>query len=515
MTAPGEPTLHQRYFDLVEAIERELGVARWRSGDIDLWPMARQDLFLDMFRLDSGETAPPPPPFLLRAGSGLATPLTNLWKSRRDLSHWLPRPRRADAILLGDGVSLDRIDGAWHDRYGEPVADALERQGRTIFRMQPGNLTRLPWARPTFAANTLAARAALAGTLARDPPLDLPDHAALLRRLDAAGVAAPSLTHARLARRARMTAAQAVACEKVLRAVRPKLAFVVTYYAGLGHAFALACRRRGILCTDLQHCPQDGTHRAYRWHSLPPQGYSTLPGLFWTWTEADAAHIAGWADPLPRPWHRAVHGGHTQIAAFRDADRQWDAALEALDGGPYEREILVALQPIGGQRARWEALAAQIAAALPGWRWWIRRHPASTAAQDAEYACLLSLPCANVVVEPASQLPLPVLMRRMSVLVSLASGAAGEAAHFGVPALFLRPEALGPFAGLIARGQAALVEIDALAAEIARLPAGPLRPPASRKPAIEDTLREVDRMAEDYARLCRQGSLNDLRSAEP
>src|SRR5262249_7260301 len=161
------------------------------------------------------------------------------WKSRGDLAHWLPRPRRAHAIVLGDGVSLDRIDGTWHDRYGEPIAAALERQGKPCLLMQPGNLSRLPWARPTFAANTVAAPAALAGTLARDPQLDLPDHAEVLDRLAEAGIAAPSLTRARLARRARMASAQAVAFERVLRIVAPKFAFVVTYYAGLGHAFAL------------------------------------------------------------------------------------------------------------------------------------------------------------------------------------------------------------------------------------------------------------------------------------
>ncbi|HEU4962027.1 MAG TPA: hypothetical protein VFT56_16685 [Sphingomonas sp.] len=497
-------TLHDSYWQAVEAIERDCRVTEWRTGDLDLWPLARQDLFLDLFRGRGGDTAPPPPPFAVRAASSLGTPLTNLWKSRHDLAHWLPRPRRADAVLLGDGVSLDRIGGAWRDRYGEPIVAALERRGRSCLMMQPGTLSRLPWARPTFAVNTVAARAALAAALAPGPAPHLPDHRSALDTLARAGIAAPSLSVARLARRARVAAAQAAAFDRILDRVRPTLAFVVTHYAGLGHAFALACRRRGVLCIDVQHCPQDEAHRGYRWPTLPAAGYTTLPGLFWTWSAAEAARIDGWAGTLDRPWHRAIHGGHSQIAGYNDApDRTaWDAAFDAAAGAtPASREILVALQPIGGRLADWQALAAAIASAPPDWRWWIRRHPAAAAAQDGDHACLLALRGAAIVIEPAARLPLPVLMRRMSALVSLASGTAGEAAAFGVPAFFLSDEARGPFAGLIASGAAAVVDAASLIDAITRLPAASLRTPV-RPPPLDGTLDAIERIAADYAGLC-------------
>jgi hypothetical protein len=498
----GLPTLHQRYFALVETLERTTRVTEWRSGDADLWPLARQDLFLDMFRREIGDTAPPPPSLPFRAAAVLAAPVTNLWKSRHDLAHWLPRAHRADAVMLGDGISLDRIDGAWRDRYGEPVLAALERQGRRVLAMQPGNLTRLPWVRSTLAANGFAGRAALAAALARDPQPHLPDHAAILERTVQAGVAAPSLDLGRLARRARTIAAQAAALDRILIAVRPKLVFTATYYAGLGHALALACRRRGILSVDLQHCPQEGAHRAYSWWSLPAAGYTTLPGLFWTWTARDAAHIDGWASTPDRQWHRAIHGGHTQIAAFAAEDMRWQAAFDAIGNSTnVDREILVALQPIGGQEHRWHALAEAIEAAPPSWRWWIRRHPSSTPAQDAAYGRLLALRGDNVVFDAASAFPLPMLVRRMDALVSLASGAAGEAAAFGVPAFFLSPEAKGPFGALIARGGATLTETRVLAEAIDRLPRRGVRI-APAMPPITETLARIDRIAADYAALC-------------
>jgi len=498
---------HQRYRALVDTIERDCRVAEWRAGDVDLWPMVSQDLFLDIFRQAGGDTAARPPGFMVRAASGLATPAINLWKSRRDLSHWVPRPHRADAVLLGDGVSLDLVDGAWRDRFGEPVVAALERQGRTCFVMQSGNLTRLPWARPTFSANQVAARGAAIAALTKGRAPDLPDHGAVVQLLEQAGVHAPSLAPERLARRARVVAAQSAVFERILRRVRPTVAFVVTYYAGLGHAFVLACRRRGILCADLQHCPHDGTHRAYRWSTLPQHGYSTLPGLFWTWNEDDAADIRRWVGASSHSWHRVIAGGHTQVAELGKGtgERLWLGAVRAEGRKDYDREILVALQPIGGRRHIWAALADTIQSAPPTWRWWIRRHPASTEAQDGDYARLLSLRRPNLVVGAHCQMPLPALLSHMDAVVSLASGAAGEAAMFGVPAFFLDDEARDTFPRLIAEGDAVIVPVGALQAAIARLP---VRSSAAWPdgPSIEDTLRQIDRLSRDYRRLCSEAA---------
>ncbi len=233
-------SIQQRHLDLVDEIEARFDVAGWRSGDVDLWPLARMDLFLDMFRADGGDTARPRPHPVARIAGSLATPLTNAWKSRRDLDHWRPWPRPADAILLGDGVSLDRISGAWRDRHSEPVMAALERQGRTTFVMQPGALDRLPWGRPTYAANTIAVHGALAASMGPKRPVDLPDHAAVLEVFAQEGVQASCLDLTRLVRRAGAIAAAASRFQRVLRAVRPRLAFAVTSYTGLGQAFALA-----------------------------------------------------------------------------------------------------------------------------------------------------------------------------------------------------------------------------------------------------------------------------------
>jgi hypothetical protein len=418
----------------------------------------------------------------------------------------LVRPRPAGAVFLGDGVSLDRIDGRWEDRYGEPVMAALEAAGVGTFVMQAGDMRRTPWRRPTFAANIIeAAGHALAPFLRA--PVVLPGEVALARFLRARDISAPSLSPGRLARRAATLRATARVFERILRKVRPRLAFVVTWYAGLAPAFLLACRRQGILSVDLQHCPQGGRHKAYRWGAVPERGYGMLPAVFWNWGEADSAVIDSWSTG---PWHRSLHGGHPRLGPFlADADprtRQWDDLFRRMRGDLHcEREILVALQTIGRQGNILDALAERIASSPPNWRWWIRRHPAARRRDDALYARLLELRGPNIRIEEASALPLPALLRHMSVTVSIASGVAAEAAFFGVPAIFLSDDARGLFGYLVESGHARILEdLAALPGAITALAPTSSRAQTPRPPELRPVLSRLNEMADEYARLRRR-----------
>jgi hypothetical protein len=386
---------------------------------------------------------------------------------------------------------------------------ALEKRGLNTFLMQFSDFAHLPWWRPTYPASIAGSRGALSALKSR-LRADLPGHDDVLQFLAGEAILSPSLTAAKLTRRARLVAATALQFQKILRVVKPKLAFVVTYYAGLGPAFLLACRREGVLSIDLQNCPQAGAHKAYHWEDVPSGGYSTLPAVFWNWTERDATDIRRWTDALKTPWHRSIHGGHTQLASFlNDADPttiEWDRKFAEFGARSFEREILVALQPVGGFRSEWEALARQIAASPASWRWWIRRHPASTSQQDVEYPQLVQLRGPNIVVDESLSLPLPTLLRHVDVVVSRFSGAATEGAAFGVPALFLSEEARGQFSDLIDSGVAAVTSSGALNASISKLSDRPTRPKLVEQPRLNEILLKLERISDEYAALSTKGS---------
>jgi hypothetical protein len=500
-----EATFQQRYLSLVSEIEKRFRVAQWKSGDLDIWPIARMDLFLDMHWNHTGQEPTPRASILKRLwifSSLLTLPVSNAWKSRHDLKHRIIRPHAAYAILLGDGVSLDLVNGAWQDRFGEPIIAELERSGLETFVMQPGDLSRLPWRRPTFAANLVDVGSGIASRLWRVAP-DLPDLDGVISYLREQNIAAPSLERVALSRRAARVSIAAGLFSSILKIVRPRIAFVVTYYAGLGPAFLLACRRCKILSVDLQHCPQEGAHKAYGWSNVPAKGYNTLPAVFWSWNLYDADYVGRWTKTLAAPWHRSIHGGNTQVAALC-AQPTPPQIVDKI----FTREILVALQPIAGQIDIWNALATVIESAPRHWRWWIRRHPSSRTYQDSAFGRLLTLRGDNIVIDAASTLPLPVLLPRMTVLVSLMSGAAGEAAMFGVPAVFLSDEAAGTFGSLIERACARVVDVAQLAMVIEALHGQAPKPSHLEQPALPEVLHLLDGIADDY-----QGLIAPYRAA--
>jgi hypothetical protein len=181
---------------------------------------------------------------------------------------------------------------------------------------------------------------------------------------------------------------------------------------------------------------------------------------------------------------------------------RWDAALSESAGAEhFEREILVALQPIGAFRGSWDALSQQIQSAPAHWRWWIRRHPAASISQESEYLSLTGLQARNVMVHESSQVPLPVLLKRMSVVVSQFSGAAVEAAYLGIPAIFLSEEACGQFSRLIEQGLATIVPVEKLIEALAGLPPERSASRVPEQPALDASLMELQQFGREYAQL--------------
>lgn len=509
---------HRRFLALVDEVERAFPVAEWHVGDVPVWPLARATLYTDLYQLGIGKpeythTHAAPRGGLVtrigRAAADAATPLTNIWRHRSDLRHLVLAPHRADALFVGDGVSLDCVNGAWQDRFCDPLIERLHADGASTLLMQRGDGQRLPWSRPTFAANTIVHRGRLLAGLRRSAPrqVSLPDHEGVVRFLAQNGAPILGLNATALRDKAVAVSATASAFEQVLKIVRPSLCFVVGYFWGMGHALALACRRRGILSIELQREGRSAQHEAYIWSTVPEQGYAILPAVFWTWTDADAAAIDAWTKKLKQPWHRGILGGQPQLASWFDDDHPVTRATDAMinevrASAPAEREILVALQAVDGYEAEWNALAAFIETGASHWRWWLRRHPSTVHLGDRGMGRLPSLRRPNVVIDLPSSVPLPALLRHMDAVVSATSGAAVEASMFGVKPFFISPEAREFHPHLIETGQAEIVtDMNTLAHRLRSIPSG--RGTGARQPDLSGTLSQLTAMAHEYRELCK------------
>ena len=510
---------HRQFLTLVDEIERTFPVADWRVGDVPVWPLARTVLYSNLCedmlgeggaeghaaRQRLGRSAR-----IARAAAYAVTPLINIWRSRIGLRHVVLLPHRAHALFLGDGTSLDRVGGLWRDRFCDPLIDQLHARGASSLLMQRGDFPHVPSSRPAFAANTIIHWGQLfAGPLRMSPRLEtsFADHDGVLRFLEQRGAPTLGLSAAALRERAAAVSVTASAFERLLGIVRPTLCFMVGYFWGMGHALALACRRRGILSVELQREGRSGRHEAYIWSAVPEEGYEILPAVFWTWTQGDADAIRAWTKTPKRPWHRSIHGGHPQIAAWLDGN---DAAVRAADAtinairtnAPAEREILVALQILGGHEDLWNALASLIEAGPSHWRWWIRRHPSTLQLGDQGLGRLPAVSRPNVLIDLPSSLPLPSVLRHMDALVTATSGAAVEASMFGLRSFFLSAVARDLHPHLLETGGAEIVtDMKTLEDRLRSVPRG--AGTGVVQPNLSETLSQLTAIAEEYRELCK------------
>src|SRR3954471_18337183 len=95
-------TFHGRYLALVAELERRFPVARWKCGDVDVWPQARAAMYLDMYwrhvRVAPARTSALP----LRVAGALAMRSRNYCRARGHRAQLLTRAHRAEALFLGD-----------------------------------------------------------------------------------------------------------------------------------------------------------------------------------------------------------------------------------------------------------------------------------------------------------------------------------------------------------------------------------------------------------------------------
>jgi hypothetical protein len=141
--------------------------------------------------------------------------------------------------------------------------------------------------------------------------------------------------------------------------------------------------------------------------------------------------------------------------------------------------------------------------APPTWRWWLRHRDATLSGRQ-HLGRLSAVRRPNVLIEEASSFPLPALLRHMDVLVSIRSGAAVEAAMFGLKPIFLSEAARDIFPNLFEGGDADVVDdMAALEARLHEVPRG--RKTRIAQPRLPEVLSRLESIAAEYSELCARG----------
>jgi len=262
----------------------------------------------------------------------------------------------------------------------------------------------------------------------------LPGHAQVMETFAQLGFGANSLSMNQILSDASRLRAVADHFRRELTRTQPRLAFVVSYYGLEGFAFVLACHEAGVPVVELQHGVQGANHPAYAaWHVARGQRHPLLPDYFWVWSEWEERVIGAWASGTG---HRAIVGGNPWLAVWTESS-DWLGVAEASKEVVALRAragtrpvILVTLQFGLSPAIQLEPLARLLRSAKGRFEFWIRLHPLMNAERDMVRNALRE--AGPFVLEEATDLPLPLLLRHADLHLTHSSSSVIEAAQFGV-----------------------------------------------------------------------------------
>ncbi|CAG1001349.1 hypothetical protein BURK2_03046 [Burkholderiales bacterium] len=482
--------------DVINDLERRFPVQRWRAGDIDLWPVYRVRVYMNVTQalLSSQPTTPS---YMVRRARIARRMLRALWRPRLDA--WRDRGMQADltaragAVCLSDGISFTLLDTKWYDRVMDPVIHALGERGIQTLKLTPNVETLVPRAVPSrFIQPDIDRELLLA---ARDPiKPDLPsfDEFRAAAREHFGEHVQPGEW---LDMQAKRLNSLANWFGTILASTLPRMALVNNYYSIEGFAFVQAAHRAGVPSADLQHGLQGPLHGAYgRWSDVPAEGYSTLPDEFWVWTDEEAQAIDSWRGSRQRHIPR-ITGNLWRERWFDDGDplvSHYLLRAREARGPDGTIQALVSLS-WGLADEETDKLIRAAKRCGPSVSWWWRLHPVEAKNWKLFAARLESEGLDPKTVQAATELPLYAIVRSADVTLAHSSTVMQEAAVFGVPSVITSDYGVELHANLLESGMALLATTDdAIARAVSELGRRPRRV-AGGEPRPNGLSQAVDR----------------------
>lgn len=236
----------------------------------------------------------------------------------------------------------------------------------------------------------------------------------------------------------------------LFRILKPKVAFVITYYSPIGWGLSAACRSADIKVVDVQHGGQGPYHAAYGMYSVVPpgvRGNHVIPSHYWVWSEDERDAILSWSNGVTQP----IVGGNVWLEkTVREVRDRNSVDLNSKER--YEASILVTLQP-NRPLPDWFRIVLEN---RPEWRFVIRLHPSMHGSLTRTLHAYSRFH--NVEIDSGAA-HITTALRKTDVHATIHSTTVLEAAKIGVPSIVIGkdPGAI-VFSDLIRQGKVIVVE---------------------------------------------------------
>ena len=433
--------------DILNEVEGRFPVSEWVINGIHIWPLVRLELATDLTNasmyptlyhsVKSVSKARRLTTLFLREASGL---LRFCYACLKDFSK-NATPRRAEVVFLSDGISFSYLIDSWYEKWCDPLISKLSEDNIPVFLITPSHHYFIPrrtssmFIQPSL--DRVRAKALLFSNRGSGEE-GLDSFEEFIDFVDSRDLAI-SLPHFRKIKNEFILVEKyAKFFEQVLTEIKPRSAFLVSYYNIAGMAFNLACRKMGVISVDIQHGLQGDLHWAYgRWNNVPEAGYELLPRFFWVWGDFEAEAIRRWSSKLS-PWHQPIVGGNLFLDLWRSSESEIVKYYDNKIGTAKRNKnhLIHVLYTVGyEENEKLATIFNTMRQTESLCYWWLRVHPGKLKEREVFKKLVLENRIVNKEIDLATDLPLYALLRQMDLHFTFYSSSVLEAKDLGVPSV--------------------------------------------------------------------------------
>jgi len=454
--------IQNKIFDFLEKVEKEVPVSSWEFNNEKIWPLLRSTLAYDLVLVEDfneqDNQVKKYKPIVNKTWIILKTSIAFFKNFLKDFSKNDFNDGKTDVLyLINSSTRFFKIENKWYNPYADTFYPIVEKAGQhqRIVELTSDYQFKIPRFRSSrliqFRFFLLQFKALMQ---AKKNPVDFslftgmdtlestlkhyfPEYKGASRNL--------------LSLRLHIYKQYKGYYLQKLKKWKPQVVICHGFYSPDVFSVISASHDLKIKTIEIQHGVQGNYHIAYsRWLSIPKEGYSLFPDVFWTWSDAEKLNIELWANATKK--HRVVAGGNPCMFILDKDGNDYSSKISQeiesfLTTNPAEKNIVFTLQAFFNL----PDFLIQVVKTNPQWNWWFRVHPQYLETKSALKEVFKEMD--HVIIEQAMNYPLKELLHFMDLHITEFSSSVIEAYSMGVSSIVISDRGVNLYSELINEGK--------------------------------------------------------------
>ncbi len=431
----------RQIMNFINQMEEKYPVDRWVIDGIDIWPIIRFQIYFILYekhtfeqkileKKSSKKVSKKIKIFVLLILSYFKSLVYPLFKPK----DFLIFPVKSEAVVFDD-ASYIMFEGKYYNRFVDPIVEDLHKRNKIVFSISLHENYNTPRYSPVKCIKPYLRIKILMCSFKKSKlkNISLNEYEHFYSYISSLDDSLKILSEKKIINYAFSIKIIKNYVIKILKKIKPKAVFQVSYYSVYGMAISFAANYLNIPCVEIQHGTQNDFHVGYGlWKRVPQDGFNSLPNIFACWDKEACETILRWTDN--KSLHKPFLFGNRFLEKFKAPSAIEKSAFASVfrkidDGRKPRKHVLLTLQFMFGFP---DIFASMLKMSPSDYFWWIRFHPMMAGEESAILGKLRTLGVQNIETEQATQNALYAILPFMDVHVTLNSSVVHEAKQFGV-----------------------------------------------------------------------------------